>query len=262
MSSIDEKCSWAEFAAVVLSRELKDGEVGSPGGSRSEIPVAAARLAQLTHAPNLTIITSAVGFVANVNGKTPAPLCGSTMDWRNYYAGTEAILGASVFQSRRDWFFASGLQVDGYGNLNLNRVRLPDGQEFRGPGGAGLSYASSMARRFFIYMHEHSKRSFVKQLDFTTAIGWGNGPGTRGEYKLRGGGPALVLSPRAVMDFEPDTRRLRLRSIHRGQTIDQVLSSTGCELVVPSSVPQTPMPSDSELRILRDRVDISGVLHT
>ena len=61
--------SWGELAAIVLSRELGEGEVGSPGGSRSEIPLAAARLAQLTHAPNLSIITSAVGFVASLVDK-------------------------------------------------------------------------------------------------------------------------------------------------------------------------------------------------
>ncbi|WP_204279348.1 hypothetical protein, partial [Enterobacter asburiae] len=69
MSVNDASWSWPELAAVVLSRELRDGEVGSPGGSRSEIPLAAARLAQLTHAPNLAIITSAAGFVANMVGK-------------------------------------------------------------------------------------------------------------------------------------------------------------------------------------------------
>lgn len=253
--------TWPEFAAVVLSRELRDGEVGSPGGSRSEIPLAAARLAQLTHAPNLAIITSAAGFVANMVDKPWSPLFSSTMDWRNVYAGTEAVLPSSgVFHTRRDWFFAGALQVDAYGNINLSRIRLKDGTEMRGPGAAGLAYSSTMAQRYFIYMHEHSRRSFVDKLDYRTAIGFGEGPGSRERLGLRGGGPAIVISPRGVMDFDEQTLRLRLRSVHPGQSVQELVENTGCELIVPQDVPSTQAPSQQELHVLRDQVDCGGVL--
>lgn len=263
MPPTDQPWSWPELAAIVLSRELGDHEVGSPGGSRSEIPLAAARLAQLTHAPNLSIITSAVGFVGNLVGKPPSALCHSTMDWRNIYAGTEAVMSSSgVFHTRRDWFFAGALQVDAYGNINLNVVRLPDGRTMRGPGAAGLAYSATMARRYFIYMHEHSTRSFVSQLDYRTAVGYGDGPGSREQLALRGGGPALVLSPRGVMDFDPGTLRMRVRSVHPGHELAELLGNTGFELVVPANVPQTPPPSSVELSVLRSQVDVAGVLRT
>jgi glutaconate CoA-transferase subunit B len=257
----DASWSWPELAAVVLSRELRDGEVGSPGGSRSEIPLAAARLAQLTHAPNLAIITSAAGFVANMVGKPWSPLFSSTMDWRNVYAGTEAVLPSSgVFHTRRDWFFAGALQVDTYGNINLSAIRMKDGTEMRGPGAAGLAYSSTMARRYFIYMHEHSRRSFVPQLDYRTAIGFGDGPGSRKRLGLRGGGPALVISPRGVMDFDEATRRLRLLSVHPGHSVEELVENTGCALMVPAAVPETRAPSQRELDVLRHQVDVGGVL--
>jgi len=257
----DASWSWPELAAVVLSRELRDGEVGSPGGSRSEIPLAAARLAQLTHAPNLAIITSAAGFVANMVGKPWSPLFSSTMDWRNVYAGTEAVLPSSgVFHTRRDWFFAGALQVDTYGNINLSAIRMKDGTEMRGPGAAGLAYSSTMARRYFIYMHEHSRRSFVPQLDYRTAIGFGDGPGSRERLGLRGGGPALVISPRGVMDFDEATRRLRLLSVHPGHSVEELVENTGCALMVPAAVPETRAPSQRELDVLRHQVDVGGVL--
>jgi len=261
MPGNDAPWSWPELAAVVLSRELADGEVGSPGGSRSEIPLAAARLAQLTHAPNLAIITSAAGFVANMVDKPWSPLFSSTMDWRNVYAGTEAVLPSSgVFHTRRDWFFAGALQVDAFGNINLTRVRLKDGAEMQGPGAAGLAYSSTMARRYFIYMHEHSRRSFVQKLDYRTAIGFGDGPGNREKLGLRGGGPALVISPRGVMDFDEATRHLRLRSVHPGQSVQELVDNTGCDLIVPPSVPSTAEPSVRELDVLRRQVDRGGVL--
>ena len=253
--------AWPELAAIVLSRELKDGEVGSPGGARSEIPLAAARLAQLTHAPNLAIITSAVGYVANMVGKPWAPLHHSTTDYRNIHAGAEAVLHfMSIFRTKRDWFFAGGLQVDGYGNINMTAIGDLARPKLIGPGAAGLSYASSMASRYFIYIQEHTTRAFVEKLDYVTAVGYGDGPGARERLGLRGGGPALVISPLALMDFDEETLRLRLKSVHPGHTVDEVIENTGVRLVVPSNVAHTAAPTERELATLRNHVDREGVL--
>lgn len=257
----NEDCAWPELAAVVLARELRDGEVGSPGGARSEIPLAAARLAQLTHAPNLAIITSAVGYVANMVDKPWSPLHHSTTDYRNVYAGTEAVLHfMSIFRTRRDWFFAGGLQVDAFGNINMTAIGDLAKPRLRGPGAAGLAYAASMATRYFIYLQEHTPRSFVEKLDYVTAMGYGDGPGARKRLGLRGGGPALVISPLAVLDFDEGTCRMRLKSVHPGHTVEEVVANTGLRLIVPSSVPLTTGPSAAELATLRTRVDRDGVL--
>lgn len=252
---------WPELVAIVLSRELRDNELGSPGGARSEIPMAAARLAQLSHAPNLAIIASAVGYIINTVDKAGGPLCHSTTDFRNIYAGTEAVLPfKSIFTTGRDWFFAGGLQVDPYGNINMTSIGDIKAPKLRGPGAAGLAFASSMARRYFIYMQEHTPRSFVAKLDYITALGYGSGPGTRKSLGIQGGGPALVISPRAVMDFEPDSCRMRLRSVHPGNSVREVIEQTGFDLVVPDDVPSTPAPTAAELELLRTRVDRQGVL--
>ena len=253
--------AWPELAAVVLSRELRDGEVGSPGGARSEIPLAAARLAQLTHAPNLAVVTSAVGYVTNAIGKPWGPLCQSTTDYRNIHAGAEAVLPLlSVFRTKRDWFFAGGLQVDTFGNLNLTAVGDIKAPTLRGPGGAGLAYAGSCASRYFIYMQQHSRRSIVDKVDVVTSIGYGAGPDDRKRLGLRGGGPALVITPMAVFDFCETSRRLRLKSIHPPHTLEEVLDNTAARIIVPETVPATTLPSERELSVLREEVDRNGTL--
>ena len=253
--------AWPELAAVVLSRELRDGEVGSPGGARSEIPLAAARLAQLTHAPNLAVVTSAVGYVTNAIGKPWGPLCQSTTDYRNIHAGAEAVLPLlSVFRTKRDWFFAGGLQVDTFGNLNLTAVGDIKAPTLRGPGGAGLAYAGSCASRYFIYMQQHSRRSIVDKVDVVTSIGYGAGPDDRKRLGLRGGGPALVITPMAVFDFCETSRRLRLKSIHPPHTLEDVLDNTAARIIVPETVPATTLPSERELSVLREEVDRNGTL--
>ena len=253
--------AWPELAAVVLSRVLRDGEVGSPGGARSEIPLAAARLAQLTHAPNLAVVTSAVGYVTNAIGKPWGPLCQSTTDYRNIHAGAEAVLPLlSVFRTKRDWFFAGGLQVDTFGNLNLTAVGDIKAPTLRGPGGAGLAYAGSCASRYFIYMQQHSRRSIVDKVDVVTSIGYGAGLDDRKRLGLRGGGPALVITPMAVFDFCETSRRLRLKSVHPPHTLEEVLDNTAARIIVPETVPATTLPSERELSVLREEVDRNGTL--
>ena len=68
------------------------------------------------------------------------------------------------------------------------------------------------------------------------------------------------MTPLAILDFAEDTKRLRLRSVHPGITVDQVVAATGFPLVVPDRVPETALPTADELDILRRRVDPQGLL--
>ena len=78
-----------------------------------------------------------------------------------------------------------------------------------------------------------------------------------------------VVSNLAVLDFEaPDRRpddglvdepsRMRLRSVHPGVTVDQVVEATGFELVVPDEVPESRLPTDEELHLIREVLDPHG----
>ena len=207
------------------------------------------------------MVTSAVGYVTNAIGKPWGPLCQSTTDYRNIHAGAEAVLPLlSVFRTKRDWFFAGGLQVDTFGNLNLTAVGDIKAPTLRGPGGAGLAYAGSCASRYFIYMQQHSRRSIVDKVDVVTSIGYGAGLDDRKRLGLRGGGPALVITPMAVFDFCETSRRLRLKSVHPPHTLEEVLDNTAARIIVPETVPATTLPSERELSVLREEVDRNGTL--
>src|SRR5437588_10857649 len=71
--------------AAAISHALRDGEVAVMGAN-SLLPMAGARLAQLTHAPNLTTISGASGGVNSLLD----PLAPSSGDYANLVA--EAIL--------------------------------------------------------------------------------------------------------------------------------------------------------------------------
>ncbi|MHC1567903.1 MAG: CoA-transferase subunit beta [Candidatus Syntropharchaeia archaeon] len=252
------KYSPDELMAVVLSRELKDGEVGSPGGAYSEIPVSAVKLAQLTHAPNLVYICSTTGFICSARN-ADVPLFNSTTDYRNIYLAEAVFDMEQIFGFRRDFFFVGGIQIDKFGNINLIGIGDYPALKLRGPGTAGLAIASAISKRFYIYTRSHDRRVFVDRVQYRSGVGHFEGKGMREKLNLFGNGPEFVITPLAVLDFDEE-KRMRIRSVHPGHTVEEVVENTGFDLVIPEKVPETEPPSSRELEILRDKVDKAGVL--
>jgi len=69
-----------------------------------------------------------------------------------------------------------------------------------------------------------------------------------------------VFTPICVMDFEEGSHRARLKSVHPGYGVDDVVANTGFEMVVPADVPTTTAPTNEELKLLRTQVDRDRVL--
>jgi hypothetical protein len=67
-----------------------------------------------------------------------------------------------------------------------------------------------------------------------------------------------VVSNLGVFDFETPDRRMRLRSVHPGVTVDDVVTATGFELVVPAEVPESRLPTPEELELIRQVIDPEG----
>ncbi|MBF6613607.1 MAG: CoA synthetase [Chloroflexi bacterium] len=237
--------------AAAIAHALRDGEVVVMGANPL-LPLAASRLAQLTHAPNLTILTGASGGVNTL----VEPLVPSSGDYANLIA--EAVLTFPEILmlqmgGKTDIFFAGGLQIDRRGNCNLATVGKHTPPTLRGPGSAGLPWAQS-SRRTLLYTTSHHKRLFVPQVDFVSAPGW-----PAGSRDPAASGPALVVTPLALMDFS-DEGLMRLVSLHSGVRLESVVAATGFDLLLPEGdIPVTPQPTEQEMRIMR-RLDPDGLL--
>jgi hypothetical protein len=48
---------------------------------------------------------------------------------------------------------------------------------------------------------------------------------------------------------------MRLRSVHPGVTVDEVVAATGFELQIPEGVPESRAPTAEELLLIRDVLD-------
>ena len=245
-----------ELIAVLLARELVDGELGV--APVADLTIAACLLAQQTHAPNLTFITA--GGAVNPKPRYFAP---SGADWE-YLATAEAIGDFDeVFEySERgvDFMFYSGLQIDRFGNINLYGVGGEFGRPaLRGPGLANISHGIT-GRRLLLYKTSHTRRDFVERVDFISAPGWIDGPDGRRRAGITTPGPRSCITPLCTFDFAPETGALRLRSLHPGSTLDQVVAPTGCPFDGPDRIPATIPPTDHELILQREAIDPRGQL--
>jgi glutaconate CoA-transferase subunit B len=236
--------------ATAMARNLRDGELVFMGAN-SLIPMAGTRLAQLTHAPNLTMMAGASGGVNTLL----EPLAPSSGDYANLVA--EAVMPFNevlmlLAGGRADVFFVGGLQVDRRGNCNLVRVGPANKPRLRGPGSAAIPWAHR-ARRTIIYTTTHDKRVFVPRVDFVSMPGWSERQGHTHN------GPELVVTPMAIMDFT-EAGDMRLVSVHPGVTLDEVRDNTGFDLAMPEGdLPATPEPTTEELQLMRG-FDPDGLL--
>jgi glutaconate CoA-transferase, subunit B len=246
-----------ELMAAVMSRHLADGEVAIMGAV-SALPMAACRLAQQSHAPNLWFIAGGSGAVNPHLSPTPESSC----DERLLHADTALPLPEVVMLEGRgdvfDVFFAGGLQIDAHGNANLEAVGDPKRPRLRGPGGVGLPFLP-LAGRVVLYTMSHDVRTFVEKVDFVSGPGFLSGPEEWSARRQAGRGPALVVTPLCTLDFDPVTLRARLRTVHPGVSARQVKEATGFDLSVPDEPAVTAPPAPAELEILR-RIDSDGLL--
>jgi glutaconate CoA-transferase subunit B len=96
----------------------------------------------------------------------------------------------------------------------------------------------------------HQKRRFPAKCDFRTSAGFLEGRAKREALRLRGGGPAAVVTDLGLL--EPDeTGELTLTAIHPGVDPASARANTGWDLRLSTSLRTTDPPTAEELQILR-----------
>jgi len=105
-------------------------------------------------------------------------------------------------------------------------------------------------------MSVQEKKRLVSKLDFITAPGWLEGGRLTGAIGIATGHRTLwVITNMAVMDFEPESKWMRVISINPGYTFDDIQSNCEFELLKAPRIFTTKPPTAMELRILRDEID-------
>ncbi len=68
-----------------------------------------------------------------------------------------------------------------------------------------------------------------------------------------------MVSNLGVFDFETPDKVMRIRSVHPGVTVGEIVEATGFELVIPADVPETRLPTPEELELIRTVLDPKGL---
>jgi acyl CoA:acetate/3-ketoacid CoA transferase beta subunit len=240
-----------EICAVAAAEAFRgDGEILA--SCFGVAPSIGARLAKATFEPDLLMTDGVCTLVDD-----PGPISGP---------GRETVVEAwlpfrTVFEhlwnGKRHVIMAAS-QIDRFGNQNfacIGEHARPKAQLLGMRGAPG----NSISHRTSYWVPSQSPRVFVERVDVVSGVGNDRAaklpPASR-----RGFGLGRVVSNLAVYDFETPDGAMRLRSLHPGVSLEEVRSQTGFELAIEEPVPETRLPTDEELTLIREHIDPEGLL--
>jgi glutaconate CoA-transferase, subunit B len=241
-----------ELMAITASRLLADHKVVFAGVG---MPLLASAVARRMHAPHLTIVLEG-GIIgtALMPGRLPI----STNEMRAAYGAQLLTDITDIFlYAQRGYFdygFLGAAQVDMYGNINTSIIGSRQHPRVRLPGSGGANDIISLCNEVLI-VTQHEPRRFVEKVDFITSPGYLSGGDTRARAGLAAGQIGAVVTDLALLDFEPASRRMRLRAVQSGVDVADVRKQTGFDLLLAPDIDELPRPSEQELAIYRELRD-------
>lgn len=241
-----------ELMICVAARELEDGSTLAVG---TGAPCAAAMLAQKLNSPNLAIMFEA-GSVSPILPEMPISVGDSRASHKAVMVSTMGAIMETCSRGYVDYTFLGGAQIDMYGNLNSTYVGgTHQKPKVRFPGSGGANDFGSFCWKMMVLTVQDARR-FVEKCEFITTPGWLQGGNSRYEAGLpEGTGPYKVFTNMAVMDFEPESRRMRIISVNPGYCVKDVQDNCGFALLKAHQITETEPPTAIELKILREEVD-------
>lgn len=220
----------AEICIVACAEAWRgDGEIlASPMGV---IPSLGAKLARATFSPDL-LLSDGESTLLQENGEREG-----WIPYRSVF---------TVVANGRRHVMMGASQIDRFGNQNISCIgdwHRPKSQLLgvRGAPGNTINHPTSY------FVPKHSTKVFVEKVDMVCGIGY-----DRGAHEIR-----VVVTNLAVLDFETASREMRLRSVHPGVTVEEVVAATGFPLSIPSEIHVSRSPTEEERDIIK-RLDPSG----
>ncbi|MEG3079167.1 CoA-transferase subunit beta [Halomonas sp. 5021] len=238
----------SEMMSVTAARALENGMTCFVGIG---LPSEAANLARLTHAPDVVLI-----YESGTLQTKPDILPLSIGDGELCESALTTVAVPEMFRywlqgGKVDVGFLGTAQIDRFANLNTTLIGDYKAPKVRLPGGGGAPEIATNAGEVFITL-KHSKRAFVKDVDFVTTLGFGRDGKGRDNVPNIGKGPTRVITDLCVMKPDPATNELVVVSLHPGVSREDVIDATGWEVRFAEQLASTPEPSDNELEILRE----------
>ncbi len=245
----------SEMMVAVAARVLKGARTVFVGVG---LPNIACNLARYTVAPDLELI-----YESGVYGARPERLPLSIGDPTLVSGATSVVSMADLFglylqRGLVEVALLGGAQIDRYGNLNTTVIGAYSKPKTRLPGSGGACEIAINAQRTFMIMRL-KRRAFVDKVDFLTSPGHLTGGDSRARLGLPGGGPELVITDKAILNFDNPEREMQLSELYPGVTAKEVQAEVGWPLCLAATIGETAAPTTEELRLIRDEVDPQGM---
>jgi glutaconate CoA-transferase subunit B len=214
------------------------------------LPNVACNLARYTIAPELELI-----YESGVYGAQPARQPLSIGDPTLVTGAISVVSMADLFglylqRGLVEVALLGGAQIDRYGNLNTTVIGSYTDPKVRLPGSGGACEIAINAQRVYIIMHL-KKRAFVEQLDFLTTPGHLSGGIRASQLGIPGKGPQLVITDKALFNFENEEQEMQLVSLYPDVTLESVFSEIGWKIRVAETLIEILPPATEELTIVR-----------
>lgn len=242
-----------ELLAYNISLQISDGQIVYVG---TGLPMVGAMLAKKTHAPNITLVYESGGqdpLEGDMPWSVGCPFTfkKSTMSMEMANSFGQCALGYV------DIAFQGGAQIDMYGNVNTSVIGSYDNLKSILPGSGGGNDIGTLTE-ISVLVGLQTPDRFPERVDFLTTPGYLDGGDSRAKAGLMGG-PSAVVTQCGIFDFEPKSKRMRIKALNPGITAEIAQACTGFELLVPSTVNNVPAMTADILDVLRRVVDPRGV---
>ncbi len=251
-------CTPKQMMAVVMARQIKDGDVVIVG---TGLPLVAASLAKNSHAPNVILL-----FESGIFDGSPIEVPTSVSDLRVCYRASALAEQFRYFgfqntaykKNKINLGFLGGAEIDPYGNLNSTCIGdyMHPKVRFTGSGGAnGIATNCDT-----VIMMSHEKRRFQEKIHYITSPGWINGADGRESVGLpKNKGPRAIVTEMCVMRFDEKTKRAYLSEYFPGLSPKEVAENTGFQMNISRAV-ESNQPSAEILDILLNKVDPQRIM--
>ncbi len=238
-----------EYCVVAIADAFRGDEdiLVSPIGL---MPKIGASLAKRTFSPDIMMTDGVASLVANppvIGEDDPEYIVEGWMPYRRifdlvWWGKRHVMMGAT--------------QIDAFGNQNISCIGAWEKPKvqllgMRGAPGNTINHPTSY------WIPKHTNRVFVEKVDVVSGIGYDRAA-ELGEKGSRFHEIRRVISNLGVFDFNGESRRMRVVSLHPGVRIEEVVENTGFRLEIPSEIPNTRKPSETELTLIRDQIDPSS----
>ncbi len=251
----DPGYSASEMMIAVAARMLKGARTVFVGVG---LPNIACNLARVTVAPDMELI-----YESGVYGARPERLPLSIGDPTLVSGAVSVVSMADLFglylqRGLVEIALLGGAQIDNHGNLNSTVIGDYAKPKTRLPGSGGACEIATNAQRTFMIMRL-KRRAFVEKLDFVTSPGHLTGGDSRARLGLPGGGPEIVITDMAILNFDNPEREMQLSALYPGVSAKHVQDEVGWPLRLATKIEEVSAPSAEELRLIREDLDPNGM---